>query len=45
MTTDGEQVHFENLLKETVFKATQQLHKDWCLSVFADNAGVVEFDE
>ena len=45
MTADGEQLHFENLLKETVFKATQQLDKDWCISVFADNAGVVEFDE
>jgi len=46
MTVDGEQTqHFENLLKETVFKSTQDLNKDWCISVFADNAGVVEFDE
>ncbi|MEN6576489.1 MAG: phosphoribosylformylglycinamidine synthase subunit PurL, partial [Phycisphaerales bacterium] len=45
MTHDGQNVHFDNLLKETVFKATQQLDKDWCISVFADNAGVVEFDE
>jgi phosphoribosylformylglycinamidine synthase len=45
MTHDGQKVHFDNLLKETVFKATQQLNKDWCISVFADNAGVVEFDE
>ncbi len=45
MTSNGQQIHFDNLLKETVFQATQQLHKDWCLSVFADNAGVVEFDE
>jgi phosphoribosylformylglycinamidine (FGAM) synthase PurS component len=45
MTTEGKQVHFDNLLKETVFQATQQLRKDWCLSVFADNAGVVEFDD
>ena len=45
LTSNGEQVHFENLLKETVFKATQDLDKDWCISVFADNAGVVEFDD
>ncbi len=45
MDVDGEQVHFDNLLKETVFKATQQLDKEWCISVFADNAGVVEFDD
>ncbi|MBE0537918.1 MAG: phosphoribosylformylglycinamidine synthase subunit PurL [Phycisphaerae bacterium] len=45
MDCEGEHVHFENLLKETVFKATQDLNKDWCLSVFADNAGVVSFDE
>jgi len=45
MSIDGKEVHFENLLKETVFKATQQLAKSWCISVFSDNAGVVEFDE
>ncbi len=45
MSIDGEQVHFDNLLKETVFKATKQLNKNWCISVFSDNAGVVEFDE
>ena len=42
---DGETVHYDNLLKETVFKATQDLNKPWCISVFSDNAGVVEFDE
>jgi len=45
MTIDGRQVHFDNLLKETVFAATKQLDKQWCISVFSDNAGVVEFDE
>jgi len=44
MSVDGKQVHFDNLLKDTVFKATKQLDKDWCISVFVDNAGVVEFD-
>ncbi len=45
MTIDGQKVHFDNLLKETVFKATKDLDKDWCISVFEDNAGVIEFDE
>ena len=45
MTFNGEEIHFDNLLKETVFGATQQLNKDWCISVFEDNAGVVDFDE
>jgi phosphoribosylformylglycinamidine synthase len=41
---------FKNLLKETIFGATQELRKqfgadDWCVSVFEDNAGVVRFDD
>ncbi|MCA9265391.1 MAG: phosphoribosylformylglycinamidine synthase subunit PurS, partial [Planctomycetales bacterium] len=41
---------FENMLKETIFAATQTLRAragddDWCISVFEDNAGVVAFDE
>jgi len=42
---DGQQFHFDNLLKDTVFRATKELNKDWCISVFADNAGVVAFDD
>ena len=45
LSINGEHVHFDDLLKETVFKATKQLDKDWCISVFADNAGVIEFDK
>ena len=45
MSIEGQQVHFDNLLKETVFKAAKQLNKKWCISVFVDNSGVVEFDE
>ncbi len=45
MTVDGKAIHFDNMLKETVFGATQELNKDWCISVFDDNAGVVEFDD
>lgn len=41
---------FQNMLKETIFKATTQLREqwgadDWCVSVFKDNAGVVKFDD
>jgi phosphoribosylformylglycinamidine synthase len=35
---------YNNLLKETIFKATIELNKKWCLSVFKDNAGIIEFD-
>jgi len=45
MTFDGTEVHFDNLLKETVFAATKKLDKKWCISVFDDNAGVIEFDD
>ena len=42
--------HFDNMLKETIFAATQQIRErlgsdDWCVSVFEDNAGVVRFDD
>jgi phosphoribosylformylglycinamidine synthase subunit PurSL len=34
----------ENLLKTYIIKATEELAKPWCLSVFEDNAGVIDFD-
>jgi len=34
----------DNLLKTTIMKATKELDKPWCLSVFVDNAGVIDFD-
>jgi len=42
--------HFDNLLRETIFGATQEIRRrlgpdDWCISVFEDNAGVVRFDD
>jgi len=47
-TTTGRS--FENMLRETIFAATQQIRErlgpdDWCVSVFEDNAGIVRFDE
>lgn len=46
----GETRVFTNLLKETVFGATQEIctklgDANWCVSVFADNAGVVQFTD
>ncbi|MFA5761748.1 MAG: phosphoribosylformylglycinamidine synthase subunit PurL [Dehalococcoidales bacterium] len=35
----------DNLLKSTIARATKELDKPWCLSVFKDNAGVIEFDD
>ncbi|MGE0376832.1 MAG: phosphoribosylformylglycinamidine synthase subunit PurS, partial [Planctomycetaceae bacterium] len=42
--------HFDNMLKETIFAATQTIRRrlgddDWCVSVFKDNAGIVRFDD
>lgn len=35
----------KNLLKSTIMKATRELNLPWCVSVFKDNAGIIEFDE
>src|SRR3989339_506441 len=35
----------KNLLKSTIIKATTEINKPWCVSVFHDNAGVIRFDE
>ncbi len=35
----------KNLLKSTIMKATREINKDWCVSVFHDNAGVIKFDK
>lgn len=35
----------DNLLKQTIAKATKDLNRPWCLSVFKDNSGVIEFDD
>ncbi len=37
-------ITIDNLLKNTIMKATEELDKPWCLSVFEDNAGVIDFD-
>jgi phosphoribosylformylglycinamidine synthase len=42
--------HFSNMLKETIFAATVTIREqlgdeDWCVKVFKDNAGIVQFDD
>ena len=49
-TPGGDERQYENMLKETIFEATQSIRRklgdnDWCVSVFKDNAGVVTFDD
>ena len=34
----------DNLMKSTIMRVTEELNKPWCLSVFKDNAGVIDFD-
>ncbi len=36
---------YDDLLKQTVVKATRDLNKKFCLSVFVDNAGIIDFDK
>jgi phosphoribosylformylglycinamidine synthase len=40
---DGELI--SDLLKSTIFRVTEELAKEWCLSVFKDNSGVVALDD
>jgi phosphoribosylformylglycinamidine synthase len=35
----------EGLFKTFIERATRELNKDWCLRVFEDNAGIIEFDD
>jgi len=40
----GKTKTYNNLLKSTIFRATRELKKRWCISVFEDNAGIIEFN-
>ena len=40
----GDQI-IDNLLRSTIFHVTSTLNRDFCVSVFEDNAGVIRFDE
>ena len=50
ITIDGKKKKYKNLFKETIVKATKDIrkklnNKDFCISVFSDNAGIIDFDE
>ncbi len=34
----------DNLLKNTIARATHELDKEWCWSIFEDNSGVIDFN-
>ncbi|GAB4152149.1 MAG: phosphoribosylformylglycinamidine synthase subunit PurL [Planctomycetota bacterium] len=40
---DGRRI--DNLLKSTIARVTRTLDRDFCVSVFEDNAGVIRFDD
>ncbi|MFH1074123.1 MAG: phosphoribosylformylglycinamidine synthase subunit PurL [Candidatus Firestonebacteria bacterium] len=43
ITYNGKEI--DNLFKQTVIKATKEINKEWCVSVFTDNAGIIKFDD
>jgi len=50
ITINGKKKKYKNLFKETIVKATKDVrkkldNKDFCISVFSDNAGIIDFDE
>jgi phosphoribosylformylglycinamidine synthase II len=42
ITVDGK---IQNLFKTYIAKVTRELNPSWCVSVFEDNAGIIEFDK
>lgn len=43
ITADGKVV--DSILKTYIAKVVQELNPPWCISVFEDNAGIVDFDQ
>lgn len=41
---DGTVEFIDGLFNSYIRRATEEIGKDWCVSVFVDNAGIVEFD-
>jgi phosphoribosylformylglycinamidine synthase len=41
VTPEGKEI--DSLFKTYIAKATRELNKPWCISVFEDNAGIVQF--
>jgi len=44
VSPDGELV-VASMFKEYIARATKELNPPWCISVFEDNAGIVEFED
>ena len=44
---NGREEFFDNLFRETIVSATEKISakKDWLVSVFKDNAGIISFDD
>ncbi|MEO0077280.1 MAG: AIR synthase-related protein, partial [candidate division WOR-3 bacterium] len=42
---DKKQYRIKSLFDTYIKKVTRELNKSWCLSVFEDNAGIIEFDK
>jgi len=43
MTSEGEEIN--SLFKTYIAKATRELNKPWCISIFEDNAGIIQFED
>ena len=41
----GKSKIIRSLFKTTIAAATMKLNKKWCVSVFHDNAGIIDFDK
>lgn len=42
-TSKGEKIN--SLFKTYIAKATRELNKSWCVSIFEDNAGIIQFED
>jgi len=42
LTSEGEEIN--SLLKTYIAKASRELNKPWCISIFEDNAGIIRFE-
>ena len=42
---DKQPIIINGLLITTIIQVTEELNKSWCVSVFEDNAGIIEFDD
>ncbi|MFX0152088.1 MAG: phosphoribosylformylglycinamidine synthase subunit PurL [Candidatus Hodarchaeota archaeon] len=38
-------VTIDSLLKTYIMKATEELNAEWCINVFSDNAGIIQFTD